>query len=63
MKVKIIKESQANMWYNTHVGEYFEVDERKTTDRFYVVKDDIFRWVRNIYKSDCIIIKNDIELG
>lgn len=57
MKIKIIKESEANMWYNLHVGETFEVDERKTTDAYYVVKETLLRWVRHVFKSDCEVVE------
>jgi len=56
MKVKIEKQSETNMWYNRHVGETFEIDERKTADDYYVVKESVLRWVRHIFKSDCTVV-------
>jgi len=61
MKIKIIKESEANMWYNAHVGETFEVDERKTTEDYYTVKETFLRWVRHVFKSDCVVLNTENE--
>lgn len=58
MTIKITKESEANMWYNRHVGEEFEIDENKTTDQYYVVKEKALRWVRHVFKCDCVIIED-----
>lgn len=59
MKIKIEKKSQANMWYNNHIGETFEIDERKTTDNYYVIKETVLRWVRHVFKEDCIVLNQN----
>jgi hypothetical protein len=61
MKVKIIRESVDQKWYDVHVGESFEIDERKTTDQFYFVKETFLRWIRPIYKSDCVVLNAEAE--
>jgi len=56
MKIRITKKSKTTMWYDLHVGEEFEIDERKTTDDYYVVKSPILRVVKYVYKTDCIVL-------
>lgn len=57
MKIKILKPSEANMWYNKYVGEIFEIDESKTTETTYTIKEKAVRWVREVYKEDCLLLE------
>ena len=60
MKIKITKPSEANMWYNKYVGEIFDIDESKTTDTTYSIKEKAVRWVRQVYKEDCVLLENHV---
>lgn len=59
MNVIITRQSIDGKWYDNHIGETFSIDEEKTNDAFFFVKEDFLRWNRPIYKSDCEIISGD----
>jgi hypothetical protein len=59
MKIKILKCSNAMLWYNKHVGEEFEV--RFVDDKAYWTRerDGIFNALNWVYKEDATITEGN----
>ena len=61
MKIKILKCTNASLWYNKHIGEEFEV--RFVDDKSYWTRerDGVFNALNWIYKHDATVTEGNLE--
>lgn len=61
MKVKVIKCSNAILWYNKHIGEEFDVEFIEDKSYWVREKDPVFNSLNWIYADDSTVTEGNIK--
>jgi hypothetical protein len=61
MKVKVIKCSNAILWYNKHIGEEFDVEFIEDKAYWVREKDPVFNSLNWIYADDSTVTEGNIK--